>query len=186
MELRYRRWLEGGAREQAAAYEAHLRASGLDRIIPIPELLRSGRRWKQCNADEFGLPPREYWSEIEPTLELVAELRAAKILADAHVASAWRNKAFNRCEGGSAHSRHLANNALDFDLGGDGADVDALCAYWRTHGAALHFGLGFYAPNRIHVDTSGFRTWGRDHHRGSSQCVSPSTGGTHHPSVVAN
>ena len=50
-------------------------------------------------------------------------------------------------------------------------DVRRLCAYWRTRGAARKFGLGFYSPTEIHVDTSGFRTWGEDYHRGSSLCM---------------
>ena len=38
------------------------------------------------------------------------------------------------------------------------------------HGAEHRFGLGFYSPTRIHVDTAGFRTWGRDYTRRTSLC----------------
>lgn len=105
------------------------------------------------------------------TLRLVAELKAAGLLTHARVASAWRTSAFNRCEGGSTRSRHLRNNALDFDIDGGGASVAALCAYWRRQGADRNFGLGFYSPGKIHIDTSGFRTWGRSHQRASSLCM---------------
>lgn len=108
---------------------------------------------------------------MKPTLKLTAELKAAGILTTAKVASAWRSATFNQCEGGSPGSRHLANNALDFDIAGQGIDVRVLCRYWRKHGAASRFGLGFYSPGKIHVDTSGFRTWGSNHHRDTSLCA---------------
>jgi hypothetical protein len=170
VEQRYQHWLDAGHRSQASAYDTFLRTQGVGQVVPLHELLRSGRRWRRCGVDEFVLPPRKGWAGIKPTLELVADLRTAGILQDATVASAWRSFAFNRCEGGSGASRHLANNALDFDINGS-VDVRKLCTYWRTHGVARKFGLGFYSAQRIHVDTSGFRTWGQDHHRGSSLCT---------------
>jgi hypothetical protein len=168
--MRYQRWLDAGHRDQVSAYEAYLRAGGLDRVVPMPELLRSGRRWQHCKASEFAVPPREEWQAMTATLQLVGRLRTAGILGRTQVVSAWRSPAFNRCEGGSSRSRHLRNNALDFDIAG-GTNVEALCAYWRRHGAGRRFGLGFYSPGRIHVDTSGFRTWGRNYRRDSSLCV---------------
>lgn len=169
-ERRYQHWLEAGHRAQAASYEAYLRAQGVDGILPLHGLLRSGRRWRLCGVDEFALPPHADWARMKPTLVLVADLRAAGILRNVTVASAWRSPAFNGCEGGSSASRHLTNNALDFDIH-NSVDVRRLCAYWRTHGVARKFGLGFYSSTQIHVDTSGFRTWGHDHRRGSSLCM---------------
>jgi len=170
MSQRYQRWLTGSHRASADGYEDHLRAARLARVVPLPELLRTGRRWRECGTVEFTVPPREDWAAMEPTLRLVAELEATGILRNARVASAWRNPAFNRCEGGSEHSRHLVNNALDFDIDGKGISVELLCAYWNKHGAARRR-LGFYSSDRIHVDTSGFRTWGHDHQRASSLCT---------------
>lgn len=168
---RYQRWLETGHRDEVSAYEAYLRENKLDRIVPLDGLLRSGRRWRRCGTDEFAVPPRPDWKSMEATLRLVNDLKVAGVLNRAQVASGWRDPVFNRCEGGNSQSRHLGNNALDFDIAGGGANVDALCAYWRRHGAAQRFGLGFYSRERIHVDTSGFRTWGRTHHSDSSLCV---------------
>jgi len=170
IEQRYQHWLEAGHQAQAASYDAYLQAEGLDGIVPLHGLLRSGRRWRWCGVDEFAIPPRKDWATMKPTLELVADLHSAGLLSKAAVASAWRSAAFNRCEGGSGASRHLANNALDFDVR-DSVDVQQLCTYWRTHGVARKFGLGFYSATQIHVDTSGFRTWGHDYHRGSSLCT---------------
>jgi len=166
----YQRWLEGGHRAQAEAYDSYLHAQGIGGVIPLHELLRSGRRWSWCGVDEFALPPREDWASIKPTLRLVADLQDAGVFTDLVVASAWRSPSFNRCEGGSSASRHLTNNALDFDIRGT-LDVVGLCAYWRNHGAARKFGLGFYSATEIHVDTSGFRTWGYDYHRATSLCA---------------
>lgn len=166
---RYEQWLQAGHRDEAAAYVAYLHEQGLDAVVPPRQLLRSGRRWRWCGADEFAVPPRDQWAAMKPTLQLVADLQSRGIIAKATIASAWRNRAFNACEGGSSMSRHLHNNALDFDLAQE-VDVRALCGYWRTHGDARKFGLGFYSTGAIHVDTSGFRTWGHDHHRGTSLC----------------
>jgi len=166
---RYRQWLRAGHEAEVAAYAAYLRDQGAGNVLPLPELLRSGRRWHGCRTEEFSVPPRAQWPAMPSTLKLVAELRSTGMLEEARVASAWREPGFNRCEGGSSRSQHLENNALDFDVA-DGVDVAALCGYWRRHGAARRFGLGFYSPGAIHVDTAGFRTWGRDHHRGTSLC----------------
>jgi hypothetical protein len=55
---RYRQWLESGHNPQVAAYEAYLRGEGLDGVLPMSDLLRSGRRWRRCHAEEFLVPPR--------------------------------------------------------------------------------------------------------------------------------
>jgi len=37
-----------------------------------------------------------------------------------------------------------------------------LCGFWSEHGRSWNMGLGRYPSGRIHVDTSGYRTWGAD------------------------
>ncbi|WP_190285809.1 D-Ala-D-Ala carboxypeptidase family metallohydrolase [Montanilutibacter psychrotolerans] len=172
---RYERWLAAGHVAQSAAYSRQLRQHGLDGVVPMRQLLRSGRRWRRCAVDEFALPPPAAWPSMRPTLVLVRDLSRAGVLVKPQVASGFRTAAFNRCEGGSSRSRHLTNNALDFDLGREVSVAD-LCRYWRKHGAARRFGLGFYGRRQIHVDTSGFRTWGHDYTRASSLCVTSSAG----------
>lgn len=168
---RYARWIAGGMRPDADAYARFLHDHGVGDVVPMAQLLTTARRWKRCAASEFAVPPRRDWPAMAATLRLVRDLRRAGLLADARVASAWRDEALNRCEGGSTRSRHVANNALDFDLGADAGHAARLCAYWRTSGAARRFGLGYYDARRVHVDTSGFRTWGPSYRRGSSPCV---------------
>lgn len=105
------------------------------------------------------------------TLSLVRELQGRKLVDSGRAVSAYRTETFNQCEGGSRFSRHRLNNAIDFDLSPELRRVQALCEFWRRNGARLHFGLGFYDDRRIHVDTSGFRTWGSDYTRETSRCA---------------
>ena len=107
---------------------------------------------------------------MRPTLALVRDLDRAGVLHYPRVGSSFRDEALNRCEGGSGRSRHRINNALDFDIAPSKHGITRLCAYWRKHGPARGVGLGFYSDHQIHVDTSGFRTWGGDFTRRSSLC----------------
>ncbi|HEY0504249.1 MAG TPA: D-Ala-D-Ala carboxypeptidase family metallohydrolase [Lysobacter sp.] len=170
---RYAAWLSSGVRGNVDAYARFLRERGVGDVVTMPQLLTTARRWRTCGAPEFAVPPRGQWQAMADTLELVRDLRRAGLLSDARVASAWRGDALNRCEGGAPRSRHVANNALDFDLGPHSGDHARWCAYWRQAGPARRFGLGYYDAHRIHVDTSGFRTWGSDHRRRTSPCAAP-------------
>ncbi|UHQ24573.1 D-Ala-D-Ala carboxypeptidase family metallohydrolase [Lysobacter sp. 5GHs7-4] len=167
---RYQRWQRTAA-PAADAYLAYLRQHGVADTLPPEQLLRSARRWRRCHAEEFAVPPQRLWPAMVPTLRLVRELRAAGLLERPRVGSGYREPALNRCEGGADGSKHTANAALDFDLAPmDAAKRARLCDYWRRHGAARRFGLGFYDSGAIHVDTAGHRTWGYDHTRRSSLC----------------
>lgn len=169
---RYADWLaRGGGLAPMLGYRDYLIQHGVGDVLPMPQLLTSARRWRLCRAPEFAVPPQSQWPAMVRTLRLVDELHRERLLPDATVASAYRNAELNDCEGGSSRSRHVANAALDFDLSPDPALTARLCSYWRRNGARHGFGLGFYQPGKIHVDTSGFRTWGRTFKRDSSLCV---------------
>lgn len=167
---RYDAWRAKADARALTAYQRTLTDAGVGRVVPIPALLRSSRRWQACDAPEFLLPPPDSAAAIVPTLRVVAQLQAMGIVDGNRVRSGYRSVEVNRCAGGSARSRHLLNNALDFDLADD-RRVAALCHFWRTQGPALAMGLRFYTPTRIHIDTAGHRTWGTDHRRGTSLCV---------------
>ena len=170
---RYGRWHRTHAAD-ADAYLTYLRQHGVDRVLPPQQILRSGRRWRRCGAEEFAVPPQQHWPAMIPTLRLVRDLRADGVLGPAAVGSVYRDPALNRCEGGAERSKHTVNAALDFDLTApDDALRRTLCDYWRTHGRAQRFGLGFYANDAIHIDTAGHRTWGHDYTRRSSLCAQP-------------
>lgn len=168
---RFAAWRAPHAAE-IAALQAHLTAHGVGDVMPPEALLRTSRRWRACGPPEFAVPPRALWGRIVPTLRVVRELRDAGVLDPALGRSAWRSAEVNACAGGSTRSRHLTFEAFDFDLA-DGTRVEVLCDYWRTRGPSRRLGLGFYAPTLIHLDTTGHRTWGNDHHRGTSLCVAP-------------
>lgn len=158
---------------ELAALQAHLAKRGVDGVMPLHALLRTSRRWKVCGHAEFSIPPRAHWDHIVPTLRVVRELRDAGVLDPALGRSGWRAPEVNACAGGSARSRHLGFQAIDFDLP-DASRVQRLCRFWRQRGPTLGLGLGFYAPTLIHLDTTGHRTWGSDHRRGTSLCVAVS------------
>lgn len=170
-EGRYQAWASLPQVARAIAdYREYLRDHGLDAVIPPPALLRSARDWRRCGAPEFAVPPREQWPNILPTLRVVRQLQAEGLMDAGLMASGYRDAALNHCAGGSARSRHVSNNALDFDLPESPENIRRLCGYWRKQGPALKLGLGFYTDTRIHLDTSGFRTWGSDHTWRTSLC----------------
>lgn len=170
-EERFRDWARLPEATGVMDYQAYLRREGVADAIPMSSLLRSVRRWRACDAAEFALPPRSTWPHIVPTLRALRRLQGAGLVDGKLAASGYRNETLNECAGGSARSRHLSNNALDLDISGAAGNVQRLCAYWREQGPALQLGLGFYTETRIHLDTSGFRTWGSDHTQRTSLCT---------------
>lgn len=167
---RYDHWRGSAEAAGLTDYEQALADAGVGDVVPMRALLRSSRRWQACDAPEFLLPPPDRTAAIMPTLRVVRRLRALGIVDGDGIRSGYRSASLNHCSGGSGRSRHVLNNALDFDLA-DGSHVAALCAFWRTEGPALAMGLGFYTPTKIHIDTGGHRTWGTDHRRGTSLCA---------------
>jgi hypothetical protein len=168
---RFEHWLDAGHRDAVAAYRRRLEGQQIADALPMDALLRTSRHWRICLHDEFATPPPALQPNIEATLRVVAQLRDAGLVDPALARSGWRDTRVKRCAGGASGSRHLQNNALDFDLPARTDNVAALCAWWRTHGPKARMGLGFYTPTAIHIDTSGFRTWGNDRTRRSSLCV---------------
>jgi uncharacterized protein YcbK (DUF882 family) len=175
-EDRYDDWSLRPEAADAIAYRDYLRSRGLDAVVPAPALLRSARDWRRCDASEFAVPPREQWPHILPTLRVVRQLQADGLMDAGLMASGYRDAALNRCAGGSSRSRHVSNNALDFDLPESPDNIRRLCDYWRKQGPALKLGLGFYTDTKIHLDTSGFRTWGSDHTWRTSLCTEKPVG----------
>jgi uncharacterized protein YcbK (DUF882 family) len=167
----YERWLAADHQAESSRYRAFLQHEGAADIVPMAALSRTSRRWRLCMHDEFSVPPPELWQNMLSTLGVVRTLHDAGILDPTLARSVYRDERINRCAGGSAGSKHRENRAIDFDLPPNPDNVARLCAFWREHGPSLDLGLGFYTPTAIHIDTAGFRTWGSDHHRGTSLCV---------------
>jgi hypothetical protein len=169
---RYAVWLSNGTAPEVDAYRAYLNEQGVGDVVPMPSLLRSARSWERCGGVEFALPPRTLWPQMTPTLRLVGRLRNQGLLDTNLARSVYRDEEVNRCAGGAKGSKHVQNVALDFDLPSAAGNVERLCAFWREHGAEANMGLGFYTPTAIHIDTAGYRTWGTDHTRATSLCLS--------------
>ena len=169
-EARYDAWRVDHSTE-VEAYHAFLLSDSNADTVPMHALLRTSRSWRRCGHDEFSTPPPDLWPNMSPTLRVVAQLHDAGILDPALARSVYRDEAVNTCARGSAGSKHRENRAIDFDLPSNPDNVARLCAFWRERGPELNLGLGFYTPTAIHLDTAGFRTWGHDHHRGTSLCV---------------
>jgi hypothetical protein len=154
----------------AAEFAAHLARSGVADVVPMPQLLRTATDWKRCAGPEFEVPPRERWGEVTKVLELVAELKQRGILSAFDGASGYRNPTLNRCAGGAAGSAHATSFALDLVPRAGGVDEKALCSFWRGEGRNWNMGLSRYPSGRIHLDTTGWRTWGANHKNGSAFC----------------
>ncbi|EKP68612.1 peptidase M15 family [Acinetobacter baumannii] len=167
-------------RQSVQAYKQFLKQKGLADLVPDHELLRSARDWQKCGVEPYAVPPREIWSNIVPTLNILKALVDDSVINDFEVTSVYRALALNRCAGGADASRHVFNAALDFRIGPEQpSDLDQfniqqtktkLCQFWETKGQALNMGLGVYASGQIHIDSQGFRSWGPDHHYRTSIC----------------
>ena len=167
-------------RQSVQAYKQFLKQKGLADLVPDHELLRSARDWQKCGVEPYAVPPREIWSNIVPTLNILKALVDDGVINDFEVTSVYRALALNRCAGGADASRHVFNAALDFRIGPEQpSDLDQfniqqtktkLCQFWATKGQALNMGLGVYASGQIHIDTQGYRTWGPDLTRNTSMC----------------
>lgn len=154
-----------------ADFERYLAEAGLNGVLPTRDLLRTATDWERCGGPRFEVPPREHWPHVKQVLGLVAELKKRGILKDVQGASAYRNPALNACAGGAARSSHTRSFALDLTGAPGQIDMAALCEFWRTQGKAWAMGLSRYPSGRIHLDTSGWRTWGADHTGRSAVCA---------------
>ena len=133
---RYLLWREGHGAE-VDAYARFLAANGVATVVPMPELLRTGRSWRRCGA-EFAVPPAASWPAMVPTLRLLADLKARGELAGTvHVDSAWRDPAFNACAGGAPRSKHLGNGAIDLEWDAPPGAIDRLCRAWGSPSSTI-------------------------------------------------
>jgi hypothetical protein len=159
---------------EVAAFEKYLAGAQLSGVIPTRQLLRTASDWRRCLGPQFDIPPPEQWPDVAQVLRLVAELKKRKILREFETASAYRNPPLNACANGAKKSSHTVSFAVDIlPVGRDGVDELALCGFWVAEGLHWQMGLSKYPSGRIHLDTSGWRTWGGDHSRRSTFCAVP-------------
>ncbi|MEO6171494.1 MAG: hypothetical protein ABIP02_00105 [Arenimonas sp.] len=157
--------------DEILAYQNFLDDNFVGDIVPLSQLLKSARAWKKCHAEPFTMPPKELWPNIVPTLLVVKKFESEGVLINPVAASAYRDPILNACAGGSLGSKHMRLNAIDFDIDATPESLETLCNAWRTQGAELKLGLGFYTPTKIHLDTLGYRSWGTDFTHKTSLCL---------------
>jgi hypothetical protein len=156
-------------RPEVEAFEEFLVREQVAQVVPTYQLLRSASMWKECHADPFELPPATEWPNVRDVLVLVAELRQRGVLSRIEVVSAYRDPRLNRCAGGAPGSSHQ-RFAIDIaPLGRE--EGERLCRFWREEGKAWNMGVSRYPSGRIHIDRTGYRTWGASHRRASSYCL---------------
>ena len=160
----YAAWLASGpaVRGSILSFEAWQQAAGVAGVLPTWQITRTASMWRICSGTPFEVPPPQHWPGMARTLRFIRDhLRPA--LGPVEAVSGYRNPLLNHCAGGSANSSHKDYFALDLvplipieriDL------MRRLCAIHAAHGAAAEVGLGFYAFQRFHIDTRGFRRWG--------------------------
>lgn len=158
---------KNGARVDA--FEAFLVRERVAQVVPTYQLLRSASMWKECRADPFELPPAQEWVKVRDLLVLLHELKRRDILPSIEVVSAYRDPRLNRCAGGAPGSSHQ-RFAVDI-APVSREEGERLCRFWRQEGQRWDMGVSRYPSGRIHIDRTGYRTWGASHKRASSYCV---------------
>jgi len=154
---------------EVEAFEEFLVHAQVAQVVPTYQLLRSASLWKECQAEPFEIPPEQEWGKVRDLLVLLGELQKAQVLPSYEVVSAYRDPRLNRCAGGAPRSSHQ-QFAIDIaPLAPE--DGDRLCRFWREQGQAWDMGLSRYPSGRIHIDRTGYRTWGASHKRASSYCL---------------
>lgn len=155
---------------QVDAFEEFLVRENVAAVVPTYQLLRSASMWKECQAEPFELPPATDWPKVRDLLVLLRDLRQRGVLPQHfEVVSAYRDPRLNRCAGGAPGSSHQ-RFAVDIAPLPEG-NGKLLCRFWREEGERWAMGVSRYPSGRIHIDRTGYRTWGASHRRGSSYCV---------------
>ena len=170
-------WLARAPAHRAAlaAFRARLAAEGVERVVPLWQLVRTSSSWRQCGAEPFEVAPRRQMGRIS-WRRCVRARRVVPAVGPVEALSAYRNEALNACSDGAPQSAHRLFFALDLDAGraprsAARAMIRDICAAHARDGRAYEAGLGFYSGRRFHVDSNGYRKWGPDGRGASSPCV---------------
>ncbi len=121
-----------------------------------PEKLTRLRRW-----GVYAIPPRHRWDEMAFTIiNVVQPLR--KKYGAVKIKNAYRPRDYNESASGAKNSRHIWNQAMDFELEDASmaqrrqAGLELARLYKSEEGKELKLGLGIYSaptPRTFHVDT---------------------------------
>ena len=172
----YLAWLsrDAGARAQVLSFKAFLQAGEVDDVVPTWQLIRTASKWRDCSGPRFEVAPVAEWAHISATLEFI-KAEVEPVIGDVQPVSGFRNAELNQCSGGAKASAHRHFYALDLvpadaDISRS-AMIRSICQVHTQRGDDMGIGLGFYAGNRFHVDSKGFRRWGADGKGATSPCA---------------
>ena len=171
----FRAWVAKSPANRArlAAFESRLAADGVNKVVPVWQLVRTSSSWRQCGAEPFEVAPSDKWDNIVTTLKFVRD-KVEPAVGKVEALSAYRNEKLNSCSAGAPKSAHRHFFALDLTPVSDGVSRDrmisGICAAHAGGGVRYRAGLGFYSGRRFHVDSNGFRKWGADGSGASSPC----------------
>jgi len=134
---------------------------------------------EQCYSKRFAIPPKAFWKNVVSSLQLVEKLNRNEYFKTYTISAIYRAPELNKCIGGAEKSKHLSNYAVDFHVLSPKESikkerellVKKMCHFWQVEGKSYKMGLGVYGNNRYHIDTQGYRTWGKDFKSKSSPCV---------------
>ncbi|MGZ8997846.1 MAG: D-Ala-D-Ala carboxypeptidase family metallohydrolase [Allosphingosinicella sp.] len=172
----FRAWLARSAinRAHLAAFEDRLAAEGVDRVVPVWQLIRTSSSWRQCGADPFEVAPADKWDHIITTLKFVRD-KVEPAIGKVEALSAYRNERLNACSDGAPKSAHRQFFALDLTPIAENVSrlrmIRTICSAHAHDGNFYRTGLGFYSGRRFHVDSNGYRKWGADGSSATSPCI---------------
>lgn len=134
---------------------------------------------EKCYSKRFAIPPKAFWKNVVGSLQLVEKLNGNEYFKSYAITAIYRDPELNKCVGGAGKSKHLNNYAVDFyilnpkESNADEREklVKKMCQFWKIEGKNFKMGLGVYGNNRYHIDTQGYRTWGKDFKSKSSPCL---------------
>lgn len=170
-EVRDEMFFEEWMRNQSTSdYDRFLQTAELFDVIPIHQLLRTASDWEKCGGPPFEMPPRNNWKDVKKVLLLINKLQKDFILTNFEVVSGYRNNSLNRCAGGAPHSSHAERFAVDLILTDHPSQSIRLCNFWLKEGQRWNMGLSRYPSGRLHIDASGYRTWGGNYKSNTSYC----------------
>jgi len=171
----YLAWLarDPGARAEVLSFKSYLQAAGVEDVVPTWQLVRTASMWRECSGPRFEVAPTSEWTHIAGTLGFVKS-HVEPVIGAVEAVSGFRNAELNQCSGGARESAHRHFFALDLvpvaDISRDGM-IRGICKIHEWRGAEYDIGLGFYAGNRFHVDSKGFRKWGANGKGATSPCA---------------
>ncbi len=173
----FRAWLQRSPANRAGltAFRNHLAAEGVEKVVPLWQLVRTSSSWRECGAEPFEAPPADKWDHIITTLKFVRD-KVEPAVGDVEPLSVYRNAKLNACSDGAPKSAHRELFALDLTPVSKTVDrgdmIRSVCAAHARDGRAYNAGLGFYSGKRFHVDSSGYRKWGSNGKGATSPCIS--------------